>query len=216
MGRGSSGTRRAGGGGGLNPADIVSTELMTWSGQRTQAEQDFFNVAEALHNEYGNSGVPQNFFLIADLKGRAANNVIAYYDGSNVGLNRNFLNSPQLTSAYDQCVKQGFHPGRGNKSAAEAVAAHELGHRLTDAAGAKMGTGISIDSAAGRIVNEARQQTNHRGVIKMASKISGYATASNAETVAEAFADVFCNGSKAAAESRAVVNVLNKYVKGSG
>ena len=215
MGKGGSGTGRGGGGGGLNPGDILSTELMTWSGQRTQAEQDFFNVAQELHNQYGDSGVPQDFFLIADLKQGKAQSVIAYYDGANVGINRTFLNSSTLTNAYDQCVKSGYHPSRGNRSAAEAVAAHELGHRLTDAAALKMGAGTTLDGAASRICNEARKQTSHRGVVKMAAKISGYAKSSNAETVAEAFADVFCNGANARSESRAVVNVLNKYVKGA-
>lgn len=47
----------------------------------------------------------------------------------------------------------------------------------------------------------------------MASKISGYATHSNAEAVAEAIADVYCNGKKAKSESKAIVNVMNKYLK---
>jgi len=43
--------------------------------------------------------------------------------------------------------------------------------------------------------------------------VSGYAEENNAECVAEAFADVFCNGKKAKAESRAIVSVLEKYLK---
>ena len=48
----------------------------------------------------------------------------------------------------------------------------------------------------------------------MAKKISGYATRSTKEAIAEAYADVYCNGAKAAKESAAIVNVLNKYLKG--
>jgi hypothetical protein len=47
----------------------------------------------------------------------------------------------------------------------------------------------------------------------MASKISGYATESNAEAIAEAFADWKCNGKKARTESKAIVNVVDSYLK---
>ena len=47
----------------------------------------------------------------------------------------------------------------------------------------------------------------------MASKISGYAKTNPAETVAEAFCDVYCNGSKARKESKAIVNVIDGYLK---
>ena len=212
MGRGSSGTvGRYGGGGNFGIGDVLSTELMTWSGQRTDAESDFFKVGEELAKEYGNNGIPQNFFQIATLKPKAQG-VIAYYDGSNVAINERFMDKAVLETAYDDCVKNGFHPSKGNRTAAEAVAAHELGHRLTDAAGAKLGV-YGIDAIANKIVAEARKQTKHRGVVQMAAKISRYATQSNAETIAEAFSDVFCNGNKARAESKAVVNVLNKYAK---
>ena len=93
----------------------------------------------------------------------------------------------------------------------QAVVAHEFGHAANDAAARKMG--VSLDEAATRIVSEARKGSGHRGVVQMARAISEYATKSNAEAVAEAFCDVYCNGAKAAAESRAIVNVLNRYIK---
>ena len=116
-----------------------------------------------------------------------------------------------LTRVYADCVSSGFHPSNGSKSAAEAVAAHELGHRLTDAVGERMG-GVTLREAATRIVNEARRSTSHRGVVQMAAKISKYATANNAEAIAEAFADVYCNGNNAHAESRAIMAVVNRYL----
>ena len=58
------------------------------------------------------------------------------------------------------------------------------------------------------VVREFGQTLNYAA----AEKISRYATDSNAECVAEAFADVYCNGSKAKAESRTVVSVLKKYI----
>ena len=47
----------------------------------------------------------------------------------------------------------------------------------------------------------------------MASKISGYATHSNAEAIAEAIADCYCNGKKAKSESKAIKGVIDKYLK---
>ena len=207
------GKGRQGGGGGLNPGDILETELISWSGDRTSVENDFFKTAESLHEKYGDDAVPQDFFVSAKLAPKAAS-TIAYYDGSNVGLNKAFANAEKLNSAYDQCVAQGFHPSRGDKSAGEAVAAHELGHRLTDAVGAKMGV-TDIDYAATRIVNEARKPAGFRGVVQMARSISGYASTTNAEAIAEAVSDVYCNGSKAKKASKAIVNVIDSYLLGS-
>ena len=95
----------------------------------------------------------------------------------------------------------------------EAVVAHEYGHAITDLAAKKMGA-RDLNAAATRIVNEARKTTKDKGVVQMARKISRYATASNAEAVAEAVADVYCNGKNAKAQSHAIVDVLNGYVKG--
>ena len=137
---------------------------------------------------------------------------MAYYDGTNIGFNEAYASTKVLNKAYADCVKSGFHPSNGNKSPAEAVASHELGHALTDAVGKKMG-GLDIDRASDRIVKEAKKQTGHRGVVQMAKKISTYATHSNAEAIAEAFSDVYCNGKKAHKESKAIVNVINSYLK---
>ena len=117
-----------------------------------------------------------------------------------------------MDGAYDDCVKSGFHPGRGNKTAMQAVASHEYGHVLTQKAGAKLGI-LDMDNAAKTIVDRARKTTTHKGSISMAKNISGYAGYSNAECVAEAVADVYCNGRKASAESRAIVKVINDIMK---
>lgn len=89
--------------------------------------------------------------------------------------------------------------------------AHEYGHALNDAVARKMNT--TLDASARVICEEARKRTNHKGVVKMANSISGYASYSNAETIAEAFCDVYCNGKKANKESIAVVGVMNSYLK---
>ena len=203
------------GGGGITGASIDSTRSMlseVAEGTRRQEAKDVLSVSRAVMREYGDS-VQLADFEVAKLKGRAKNNVIAYYDGQNIAINETYFNSPSIESAYAWCVQEGFHPSNGNKTAMQAVAAHEYGHALTDFAAQKMGV-TGIDAFASRIVEEARKITGHRGVVQMAAKISGYATHSNAEAVAEAYADVYCNKGKATKESKAIFGVLNKYLKG--
>lgn len=214
-GSSSSGVTREPGGGGVNPGDIVSTT--SFMSERGRYDAD--NVLQAFKDINDEYGYIVDDIQIATLKGSGAN-VLAYYDGSNIAFNQSYLKGEQMAKAYEACVKSGYHPPQGNKTALQAVASHELGHGLTDAVGAKMGlpamgqNGVRrIDAAATNIVNEARRNTNHRGVVQMAAKISRYATSSNAEAVVEAFADVYCNGKKARSESRAIVDVVNKYLK---
>ena len=142
--------------------------------------------------------------------GKRGGGVMAYYDSQgNLAVNEKYFDSATMNAAYDMCVQSGFHPGRGNKTGLEAVVAHEMGHRLTDIAGIRAGMGKwAIDDIANKIVANAASSLNmaHGDVRK---SISGYAQHNNAECVAEAFADVYCNGSKASSASRAVVNALN-------
>lgn len=215
-GRGSRGTSgRQGGGEGLNAGDIVETK--SFMSERGNYSAD--DVLQAFKDVSDDYGYVVEDIQIATLSGKGQS-VLAYYDGSNIAFNESYLKSGVMDKAYDSCVDSGFHPGRGNKTALQAVAAHELGHGLTDAVGEKMGLPAlggngkrRIDAAADAIVNEARKSTKHRGVVQMSSKISKYATYSNAEAVSEAFADVYCNGKKARSESRAIVDVVNKYLK---
>ena len=206
--RGASG--RGGGGEGLDAGDIVSTASYMSERGKYNAD-DLLQAFKDVSDEYG---YVVEDIQVAELKGKG-DSVLAFYDGSNIAFNQSYLKGGQMEAAYDACVKSGFHPSKGNKTALQAVAAHELGHGLTDAVATKMGlSGVrKIDTAATNIVNEARKSTKHRGVVQMASKISKYATYSNAEAVAEAFADVYCNGKKARSESRAIVDVVNKYMK---
>lgn len=209
MAKGSRGGKRSSGGGGVNPADIKSTrELVT---QRGAMQTEVDEVLTAFSNVYDEYGYVVNEIQLATIGGKSKN-TMAYYDGSNIAFNESYFSKAKIEKSYDDCVKSGFHPSKGNKTALEAVAAHELGHGLTDKVAAKMGIS-GIDNAATKIVNEARTKTKHRGVVQLAGKISGYATHSNAEAVAEAFADVYCNGRKAKSESRAIVDVVNSYLK---
>lgn len=207
-GRGASSSGRYGGGGGLSPADILSTNSFVSERHNYDISNDVLDVFKNVNEEYG---YVIGDILVAKIKSKS-NNTMAYYDGTNIGFNEAYASTKVLNKAYADCVKSGFHPSNGNKSPAEAVASHELGHALTDAVGKKMG-GLDIDRASDRIVKEAKKQTGHRGVVQMAKKISTYATHSNAEAIAEAFSDVYCNGKKAHKESKAIVNVINSYLK---
>ena len=213
MGRGSSGgsSGRSGGGGGVNPNNIKNeTSLVSERPYATSEVDNVLTAAQGVRDQYG---TVVGDFILADVVGKDSG-TMAYSDGYNIGFNRKYFNDQSMTTAYDDCVKSGFHPSRGNKTAMEAVAYHEYGHVLTEVAARKMGyTGVgAMDKGATEIVNRARANTKSRGVVKMASKISRYATANNKEAIAEAFADVQCNGSKAKVESRAIINVLNNIL----
>jgi hypothetical protein len=200
----SSGDGRYGGGGNI---DILSTTSFVSERENYEISNDVLWVFKNVNDEYG--------YVIDDIhiaKLNSNSSAIAYYDGANIGWNETFMSKQSLDRVYADSVKSGFHPSNGKKSPAEAVASHELGHALTDAVGKKIGVN-NIDATATRIVTEARKQTGHRGVVQMASKISRYATHSNAEAIAEAFSDVYCNGKKATKESQAIVSVMNKYLK---
>ena len=209
MAKGNRGGRRGGITGGLKPDDILSTSnLLIDTKLDDVTRKEVTKTLKDFQDEYGLS---YENTRIAKLKPKS--NALAYYDGDGIAINAKYLNSKKMNDAYQRCVESGFHPKSGSKTGMEAVVAHELGHALTDMAGAKMGVKGGIDASSKAIVNEARKQTKHRGVVQMASKISGYAKSSNAEAIAEAVADVYCNGKKARSESRAIVNVMNKYLK---
>jgi len=211
MGRGSSGAN-LGSGGGVNPANIKNERDLVSEREGQQAAVDeVLAVARDIHNEYG---VDVGQFMIADIGGKDAR-TMAYSDGDNIGFNSRYFDGDTMRSAYDDCVKSGFHPSRGNKTAIEAVASHEYGHVLTEKVAQKLGISgpYSMDDAAKTIVDRAVKTTSHRGSVSFAKKISGYAKKSNAECVAEAVADVFCNGRNARAESRAIVSTMNSMLR---
>lgn len=194
--------------GGLNPNDIKSMRDLISDRESNPKMVDA--VMQSLHEVHSDYGIVLDEIGLAVIGGKGAN-TLAFYGNGTLGVNEAYFNS-KMEKAYDMCVKDGFHPRRGKKSAMEAVALHEMGHALTDKASTKLGH-YNIDKTATFIVNEARKQTRHRGNVIMARRISRYATASDAEAVAEAFADVRCNGRRAKAESRAIVKVLDKYAK---
>lgn len=213
MGRGSSGGGSLpASSSGVNPKNIHNERDLVSERERKRAEvDDVLTVARGISDEYG---VEVGQFILADIGGKDSG-TLAYSDGENIGFNSSYFNGENMTGAYDASVASGYHPSRGSKSAMEAVASHEYGHVLTEKAAAKLGikSPNSMDNAAKTIVDRAMKNAKYKSSMKMASNISGYAKSSYAECVAEAVADVYCNGSKAKAESRAIVGEINKILK---
>lgn len=195
------------GGGGMSAGDIVSTtSFVSERGNYPETVDEALSVFKDVRDKYG--------FIINDIEMAQVKDgvsAIAYYDGSNIGWVEAYMDKGALEGVYAKSVKQGFHPSAGNKTAAQAVASHELGHALSMEVGKKIGA-YDTDTASRHILKEAKKQTGHKTMAGMASKISGYAKTKPAETVAEAFADVYCNGKKARKESQAIVNVIDSYL----
>lgn len=212
-GRGASSSGGTGGGatGGITGANVVTTDSLISARGQYQNEVD--QTLTVLRDVEKNYGVVVEDAQIATLQGKGARSVMAYYDNKgNLAINKNYFDAQKMDQAYDACVDAGFHPSRGNKTGLEAVTAHELGHRLTDVIGEKMGYGSwAIDKVADDIVTRAAKRSGHKSIESFRSKISGYGSGDNAEAIAEAFADVYCNGSKAGKESKAVVRMMNNY-----
>ena len=208
MAKGNRGGRRQGSRGNVVLGADYETEDLISMRETKQSEVDStLEVLRRVNDEYGVT-IDTQVAKVPD------GSTMAYYDGTNIAVSEKYFDSKLMNSAYDECVKDGFHPGRGKYTGMEAVVAHEYGHALTKEVGAKLGLNtLNLNEASAFIVKEARKSTGHRGVVLMAQKISKYATYSNAEAIAEAFSDVYCNGSKAHKESIAIVNVINKYLK---
>ena len=183
-------------------------DMISERGKRREETDDVLSVGRRMTDLYGKD-TAVNQFQIAKIGG----GTMAYYDSDgNIAMAESYMNSKGMNAAYDAAVKSGFHPSRGNMSGIQAVASHEYGHSLSDYAARKMG-GKSIESASRTIVERARAKTNHKTNLAFASKISGYAKYNFAECVAEAVSDWYCNGGKAAKESRAVMAVLNNVLR---
>lgn len=147
----------------------------------------------------------------AELGGADKVNTLGFYGDGTVALNSNYTNVDKMNRVYDNAVSSGYHPGRGNKTAVEAVTYHEMGHALSDHIAKKMGV-KDLDAASKKLVNDAYKASGGKGgTKKWAGDISGYATHNFAECVAEAVCDVYCNGSKANKNSKAIFDQMKKF-----
>lgn len=200
-------------GGGLNPKNIGNTTSLVSARESKPKEVDeVLGVSRDLYDKYG---AEIGDFVLAELKGKDKNSTLAYFsrNADQIGFNTNFFDAKLANDVYDKDVAAGHHPSRGNKTGLEAIAAHEFGHSITVAVAKKAGLADpNCDNGASFILRRAVMSSKY-GKIGNAKKISGYADYSNAETIAEAFADVYCNGKKANGYSRAIVDVIDTYLK---
>ena len=205
-----------GGGGGkaLSTADLISQR----EGKRSEVDQ-VLSVSRDIQNQYG-----LNLDTYVAKMNKAGANTLAYYqfDARNpnqgiVAVNNSFFDSKKLDSVYDDSVKQGYHPSRGNKSGMEATVAHEMGHALTGELASRQGGGYnSFERVSGQVLQDAKKSLGYKGqASNLGRKISGYGAKNPSEAIAEAFSDVYCNGSKAHRESIAIVDALNKRLGGN-
>ena len=201
---------RRGGTSGGNIDIIKTTSLIS---QREGKQDEVDKTLTVLRDALDRYGVDLNDAQVATLGGSGAS-VLAYYDAQgNLAINTTYFDTAALQAAYERCVASGFHPSNGSKSGMEAVVAHEVGHALTDAAGARLGYGAwQVDRVASEIMNTVSRQLGV-SMTEMQSSISGYAKQNHAEAVAEAYADVYCNGTRANRVSQAVVTELERLLR---
>lgn len=207
---GGRGSTSGGATGGLSGGNILGTEsLVSMRESNPREVDDVLSVTRDIRDQYG---VTATDLEVATIKGGGT---MAYYDSQgNLAINGSYFDSATMDAAYDACVDSGFHPSRGNMTGLQAVTAHEMGHRLTDVAGLKAGNGDwALDKTSNSIIKEAKDRLGARSVEDVRSGVSGYGKSSNAEAIAEAFADVYCNGNRASRSSRAIVDVLNEYLR---
>lgn len=159
------------------------------------------NARDAMERAYGNIISKANL-SIADI-GKSA---LGAYGGGTVYMSKRFTSSQNLTESMKAMAESGFHPKIGNKTGAEAVTAHELGHYLADRVSKK--TGLSEREIVSRAGKRIGVKVNN-----MASQISEYARYNYAETIAEASADVYANGRKASKASRAIMAEIKRSLR---
>ena len=163
---------------------------------------EIMNTRDAFEREYGSA--------VKDIKLSVGTfdkpGVLGAYGNDRLIMNEKYVKNANLTKAMQRGGADGFHPSIGNKTGAEAVAAHEIGHRLGQVAAKKAGISErEIVARAGKTVNIK--------TANMAGHISGYARSNYAETIAEASADVFCNGKKASKASKAIMAEIKQILK---
>jgi hypothetical protein len=165
-----------------------------------QFADEIMRTRDALEAEYG-SAVKQMNLHAATF---SDNTTLGAYGEDTLYMNEKYIRNKYLTQAMKDTG--GFHPGIGDKTGAEAVAAHEIGHRLGEIA-AQRGKVSQKD-----IVARAGQKIGVK-TENVAGHISGYARSNYGETIAEACADAYCNGSKASNASQAIMAEIKAILK---
>lgn len=203
----------------------TSNELDVWAERdnpnQTESALHIINATKFMQDEYG---VMENVndVLVANM---SKSNVMAFYDNADnvVVFNRAYTDAQKVKEAYDNCVANKFHPPLGGKDPIEAITVHELGHALADRINeARRAGGYTKNDVNSEVVinawrklypDKANTYHEYTDIPKAIKNISGYATKNYHETVAEAVADVFCNGGRAKKFSKAIVEELKETAK---
>ena len=212
MGRGGSGmTRRR------RRRINVASATDIWSYGHKPANTPFANsvnsAMKTIDDDFPGFAEGVNTVDAVVISGYGKNSILGFWNPGDkqLAMNERFTNVETMNDVMDNAAASGFHPSRGNRTGAEAVALHEGGHALTDYLAERNGY-ADLHSFSADVVKAAHRNSGGKGrVASFAGKISGYASSNYAETVAEAVADFYCNGSKAAAESKAIMAELRKY-----
>lgn len=201
MGRGGSGLGAGKYGGGMEQGTDTTTDVKSSHPLTDEIStggggfaNEIMNTRDAFEREYGSAVKGMNLHV-----GTFTDpTTLGAYGGDTLYMNEKYVKNANLTEAMKQGASSGFHPGIGNKTGAEAVASHEIGHRLGEIAAQR--AGISQQDIVARAAKKVHTRTEN-----MAGHISKYARSNYAETIAEASADVYCNGSKASKASKAIM-----------
>ena len=208
MGRGSSKAGTGKYGGGMQNSDTTTSvtsshplteEISTGGGSFAN---EIMNTRDAFEREYGDAVKNMTLYVATFSDG----STLGAYGGNTLYMNEKYVKNANLTAAMQAGAKSGFHPGIGNKTGAEAVASHEIGHRLGEVAAQR--AGISEMDIVARASTKLNLKTEN-----MAGHISKYARSNYSETIAEASADVFCNGAKASKVSKAIMAEVKAILK---
>lgn len=163
---------------------------------------EIMNTRDAFEAEYGPAVKNMNLSVATF----SNSSVLGAYGGDTLYMAEKYVKNKNLTSAMKQAEQSGYHPSIGNKTGAEAVASHEIGHRLGEVAAQK--AGISQRDIVERAAKKLGIKTEN-----MAGFISKYARTNYGETIAEASADVYCNGAKATKVSKAIMSEVKAILK---
>lgn len=191
-------------GGNSNDAMVLSSHNLTEEIGRGGGAfaNEIMNTRDSFETEYGDA--------VKNLSLQAATfddpSVLGAYGGNTLFMNEKYIKNTNLTAAMKSAAESGFHPNIGNKTGAEAVASHEIGHRLGEVAAQK--AKISEQDIVARAAKKTGIKTEN-----MAGHISKYARMNYSETIAEAYADVYCNGNKANRVSKAIVKEVKSIMK---
>ena len=167
-----------------------------------QYANEIMNTRDAFEAEYG-PAVKQLNLHVGVFSDPSA---LGAYGGDTLYMAEKNIKNPYLTLSMKMAAKDGFHPSIGDKTGAEAVAAHEIGHRLGEVAAKK--AGVSEKDIVARAAKKTGISTEN-----MAGHISKYARSNYSETIAEASSDVFCNGEKASRASKAIMAEVKTILK---